>query len=313
MSSLVTQTYNVDIIPFGSMVVVPVSQFDVGARQLVFNIVNSQSPGFTIPSDATAVIDGMKPDGKAFEYPVQISGNSVTVNLTEQMTAVAGYTECEIAIMQGENRIATANFQLHVEASVMDDSKISDSDLSTITESAKKASESAAQAQDSAGKAANSASDAANSAKTAQTALNDVQSLKDQAGDSASQAARSASAAATSASNSATSEKNAKTSETNAGNSATAANTSATNAGNSATAAAGSAQTAAGSATDAKNSSDAAKAWAVGPSSNLSSGTDTANAKYYAEQAEESAKGAVKAYIGQNDGMLHVRYELLKE
>ena len=89
------------------------------------------------------------------------------------------------------------------------------------------------------------------------------------------------SAAATYASNAASSATAAKTSKTNAANSATAAATSATN---------------------AKTSETNAKNWAVGPSGS-GSGTDTNNAKYYAEQAAKSAEQAAAGGVSSLNGL----------
>ena len=89
------------------------------------------------------------------------------------------------------------------------------------------------------------------------------------------------SAAATYASNAASSATAAKTSETNAKSSETAAATSATN---------------------AKTSETNAKNWAVGPSGS-GSGTDTNNAKYYAEQAAKSAEQAAAGGVSSLNGL----------
>lgn len=104
-------------------------------------------------------------------------------------------------------------------------------------------------------------------------------------------ASAAAEAAATSAANALTSENNASTSETNAGTSETNAGTSETNAANSAT----SAQEWAIKTDGQVDATDySAKAWAIG-----GTGTETNNAKYYAEQAGAAVSGAVK--VSSND------------
>ena len=169
--SMTTQTYQLDITPFGPPVIIPVSQYDTGSRILAFTLYNAQQP-FTIPSGATAVLGGTKPDGHAFEYACAISGQTITCTITEQMTAAAGYTDCEITLSKDMERLATANFKLHVERSALDRDAISDSDFTyvldltnTATAKASEAAKSATAAAGSATAAADKASDAASSAK----------------------------------------------------------------------------------------------------------------------------------------------------
>ncbi len=175
--SMTTQTYQLDITPFGPPVIIPVSQYDTGSRILAFTLYNAQQP-FTIPSGATAVLGGTKPDGHAFEYACAISGQTITCTITEQMTAAAGYTDCEITLSKDMERLATANFKLHVERSALDRDAISDSDFTyvldltnTATAKASEAAKSATAAAGSATAAADKASDAASSAKASADSL----------------------------------------------------------------------------------------------------------------------------------------------
>lgn len=98
----------------GPRVVIPVSQFDT-MWQFTFAIVKD---GLTweIPSGASAVLNGLKPDGNVFAFSGTISGNTVTVNCDVQMTAVAGDTICELSILADGKTVGTANFTLAVEA-----------------------------------------------------------------------------------------------------------------------------------------------------------------------------------------------------
>lgn len=98
----------------GPRVVIPVSQFDT-MWQFTFAIVKD---GLTweIPSGASAVLNGLKPDGNVFAFSGTISGNTVTVDCDVQMTAVAGDTICELSILADGKTVGTANFTLAVEA-----------------------------------------------------------------------------------------------------------------------------------------------------------------------------------------------------
>lgn len=99
----------------GPLVSVRVSQFDTMWR-FVFGIVNNSQP-WQIPTGATAVLNGKKPDGNVFAFAGTINGdNTVTVDCDVQMTAVAGRVVCELSILSGGKVVGTANFVMDVEA-----------------------------------------------------------------------------------------------------------------------------------------------------------------------------------------------------
>ena len=98
----------------GYPVRIPVSQFDT-IWQFVFTIIKD-STEWTIPTGASAVLNGLKPDGNVFAFSGTISDNKVTVNCDVQMTACAGDTICELSILADGKTVGTANFVLAVEA-----------------------------------------------------------------------------------------------------------------------------------------------------------------------------------------------------
>ena len=98
----------------GPLVTVRVSQFDTMWR-FVFTIVNNSQP-WQIPTGATAVLNGRKPDGNVFAFSGTISDNKVTVDADVQMTVVAGQTVCELSILSDGKTVGTANFVMDVEA-----------------------------------------------------------------------------------------------------------------------------------------------------------------------------------------------------
>lgn len=117
----------------GPKVSIPVSQYDTMWR-FIFTIING-SVEWTIPTGATAVLNGRKPDGNVIAISGTIADNKVTVDATEQMTVVAGEVVCELTIMSGGKVIGTANFILAVEdAPKRDGEPISESDLSAYAE-----------------------------------------------------------------------------------------------------------------------------------------------------------------------------------
>lgn len=115
--------YYVPLVPDGAPVVVNVNQYDYDdptyAGRLIFNLVY-QGIAYDL-TGASAIIEGTKPDGKAFAYPATVSGSSVRVKLTRQMTAVYGRTVCNVIINDADgNRIGTFNIWLEVQESALD-------------------------------------------------------------------------------------------------------------------------------------------------------------------------------------------------
>ena len=199
------QTVNVNIIAGSAKPVVHMSQYDHDAGALVFNIYDGDTE-FSIPPDATIIMQGTKPDKQFFLYQCDgFSGNTVTCSVHDQMTAVAGNVECELRIYSGGNGIGTANFTLSIEhAAVADDSVTSADTLTalseienTVTALRDSAASSASAAAKSATQAAKSATQAANDALS--EIENTVTALRDSAASSASAAAKSAAQAASDA------------------------------------------------------------------------------------------------------------------
>ena len=147
--SMISNNYKLDLTPGVVPLVIFVSQYDTKARVLRFTLVDKT--GATISygdsDDVSAAIRGTKPDGMGFDYAASVSIDdsgiaTVTITLTEQMTAVAGRVPCEIYLYKGTpattttpasndfEQLATANFILHVERAALDkDTLQSDSDI----------------------------------------------------------------------------------------------------------------------------------------------------------------------------------------
>lgn len=145
--ALIEQVYNIDLVPNGRPLVVNVSQYDQGSRALTFNFFKD-NVAFTPPAGYSANITGTKPDGTGFMYAMTVSGSAATVEVTQQMCAVAGDCPCEIRLIDGNsNVLGTANFTLSVERAAMDDDTvISDSDIPYFEDLATQAAASAASA-----------------------------------------------------------------------------------------------------------------------------------------------------------------------
>jgi hypothetical protein len=128
---MLTNRIPLDVSPGEVCPVIHVCQYDAGSRTLVFQLMTREGE-LSLPSGVQAEIRGTKPDGHGFSYEAQVAGNIVTAELTEQMTAVAGRTVCEIALFTGTQPttdtpasdnytlLSTANFILYVEHAALD-------------------------------------------------------------------------------------------------------------------------------------------------------------------------------------------------
>lgn len=127
---MITQTFDLNLIPEQEPVIVHVDQYDHGTGRLVINLYDGDT---AYPVDGTAIIQGIKPDGHGFTYSVTVDGSQVTADLTEQMSAVAGDTRAQIVVTESDGRTGTFVFILRVQKSALpDDSELSDSDYQLI-------------------------------------------------------------------------------------------------------------------------------------------------------------------------------------
>ena len=135
---MITQSINLNLITGQVLPRVNASQYDNNTRTLTMYLYDGELT-FNIPNGVSGYIQGTKPDRTGFQYlaTVTAGSNVVTFDITEQMTAVAGDVTCELVLVDGDDRIATVNFILHVEpAALSDDTVISETDLPLIEEAA---------------------------------------------------------------------------------------------------------------------------------------------------------------------------------
>lgn len=141
---MITQTINLNMVPGAVCPVIHVNQYDNDSGALIFKLYNNGS-AFSITSGSAVVINGTKPDGYGFSYSASYSGNTVTANVTQQMTAVSGEVKCELRITKGTNTVGTQNFTLMVEPAALDENTVvSDSDIPAIAAAADYAAQAAA-------------------------------------------------------------------------------------------------------------------------------------------------------------------------
>lgn len=115
---MITQTFDINMIPESPPVIVHINQYDIGAGRLVAKLYKGETP-YTPASEATAQIQGTKPDGRGFEYSATLSGSTVTANVTDQMSIVAGPVRCQIVVREGDNVTGTFAFILDVQKSAL--------------------------------------------------------------------------------------------------------------------------------------------------------------------------------------------------
>ncbi len=164
---MIEQNYNLDLVPSGTPLVVYVSQFDKGGRRLSFTLYKD-NVAFTLPTGASATILGTKPDQIAFMYAMQTSGDKIYIDVTEQMTAVAGPVQCEIRVSNtsGE-QIGSSNFIIYCEKTPLDsDAVISETDIPVFEELVAQANTAAAEANTASAQAQQYAQQAQESAES---------------------------------------------------------------------------------------------------------------------------------------------------
>lgn len=185
-----TQETNLNVVPSGVRPVIHCSQYDNNLSAIRFKLYKDNTE-FVIPTGAAVIINGYKPDNTGFSYAASaISGNTATINVTQQMTAIAGDVLCELRVRTESQIIGTLNFVLRVEpAPLTDDTILSETDIPLIEQAVDIAAnlaeyiqatyDNAAAAKASAEAAAASATDAATDAASAASDAASVQELYD--------------------------------------------------------------------------------------------------------------------------------------
>lgn len=153
--------FNISMIPGKPPLIIHVSQYE-SDFVYTFHLVSGKNV-LAIPDTAIAVIRGTKRDGNGFskEASLDTENNKVVVIGEAQMTACAGKNVFELAILNNEKTICTANFYLDVERAPLDSDTIQSEtvlhDLQAIINSAATATQAAEEASASAAEAAESA------------------------------------------------------------------------------------------------------------------------------------------------------------
>lgn len=129
---MIIQEFDLNMIPDSAPVVVHVNQYDKGTGRLKASLYKYDS-AYTPSNTPSVAIQGSKPDGHGFQYGASVSGNVVTANLTEQMTAVAGIVKVQLVVTEANNITGTFVFFLDVQASALpQDADMSESEYQLV-------------------------------------------------------------------------------------------------------------------------------------------------------------------------------------
>lgn len=169
----VTKNITLDLLETGSPVIIKAKQNDRNTRYIAAHLY-VDGLAYPVPSGTEIAFRYKKPDGTAGFYDtlpdnspaITVSGNTVTVELVEQVLTVSGCVHCEINMYNATSeKLTTFTFEISVEESVLTDAEIISSDYyNVLTAEITKALQAVTDATEQAENAAQSAQDAADSA-----------------------------------------------------------------------------------------------------------------------------------------------------
>lgn len=169
----VTKNITLDLLETGSPVIIKAKQNDRNTRYIAAHLY-VDGLAYPVPSGTEIAFRYKKPDGTAGFYDtlpdnspaITVSGNTVTVELVEQVLTAAGCVHCEINMYNAASeKLTTFTFEISVEESVLTDAEIISSDYyNVLTEQIVKALQAVTDATEQAENAAQSAQEAADSA-----------------------------------------------------------------------------------------------------------------------------------------------------
>lgn len=169
----VTKNITLDLLETGSPVIIKAKQNDRNTRYIAAHLY-VDGLAYPVPSGTEIAFRYKKPDGTAGFYDalpdnspaITVSGNTVTVELVEQVLTAAGCVHCEINMYNAASeKLTTFTFEIAVEESVLTDAEIVSSDYyNVLTAEIAKALQAVTDATEQAENAAQSAQDAADSA-----------------------------------------------------------------------------------------------------------------------------------------------------
>ncbi len=110
---MIIHELDIDMVPGGHAPLLALNNGDTDFG-LVLNLYNSHGE-FQIQSGTTAKLIGKKPDGSGYEKSASISGMSIIVANSSQLTDVSGYGELEVCLTHNGKSLHSQNFPFYVE------------------------------------------------------------------------------------------------------------------------------------------------------------------------------------------------------
>ena len=107
---MITNTYNLNMIPDRVLPLVMVSQYD-SSRRIVFNLFDGESE--YQPTSAKVLIG-------TNQYEGQVSGNTVTFNVPSALTQTAQYLFGEIVATDSNGKMSSLNFKFKVDSTPLE-------------------------------------------------------------------------------------------------------------------------------------------------------------------------------------------------
>ena len=112
-----------------------------------FTLVGTNGQYYSIPANTSVTLVGSKPDRTQFSYACTYSGSTVSCDVTEQMTAVAGIVTAELRFANNQGQILPSqNMEIYVERSPLDgmvcsknDFRSTDDEIASISQDAAEA------------------------------------------------------------------------------------------------------------------------------------------------------------------------------
>jgi hypothetical protein len=129
---MAVENITLNLIPTGDKPSIHVAQFDVDRP---FNVTLKEGTDDFTPTGYTIELQVRKVDNNIVTtVPEQTSGNVVTFNTTEQMTACSGTNLAELQLTKDSQTFATLHFYLVVQRGVLAGGVTSESDIYNLTE-----------------------------------------------------------------------------------------------------------------------------------------------------------------------------------
>ena len=157
------QSITVDVVPGTNLPpTINVIRGDSNTRYIDVTVLNNGEP-LQLEDGVTVSYVYAKPDCTQVINPATISGNIVTIELSDQCLTVAGLCSCEIQFYKGSQQLTSAMFKVSVHPGVYDANALESSDeylsLSKATNNAEEAADKANAAAEKANQAADNVKD----------------------------------------------------------------------------------------------------------------------------------------------------------